>query len=181
LAARVQPPYNQCSLRVTGLAPHRHALSVCCEVSAAPPQEIIANWDDEPATVVSEPTEESIVVGEAMVSVLRIPANVQCLDAGSRIESVTIETDNGLRASGPRRVWARVTGTAMRCAGSPAELIETSGANPIVLTPRDCSLTDCDGPQSPRPFSVWVSLGTLPPGTHSVFYSPGVSQEFTVM
>lgn len=180
LATRVQPPDFHCSLRVESLGAHRHGLSACCQVSAVQPQEIIANWDDAPAPVVSEPTQESIVVGGSTVSVLRIPANVQCLDSGSRIETVTIEADNGLRVSGPRRVWARVTGTAMRCSGAPAALIEASGTNPVMLTPRDCSLTDCDGPQSPRPFTVWVSLGTFAPGTYSVFYSPGISQEFSV-
>lgn len=180
LAARLQPPYSQCEPQVTSSAAHQHSVRVCCEVSAAPPQPIVVNWDDQPATSVMEPFEEQLVIEGAPWTVLRMPADRQCPAESSTIQTVTIETDNDARVSGPRRVWARVEGTARRCSGSPAELITTSGANPIALEAQDCSLTDCDGPTSPRPFSVWVVLGTFTPGTYSVRYGANVSQQFAV-
>jgi hypothetical protein len=185
LAAVLERGGCDCQAQARSSGDRRHALSVCgCSIDPCVDPPYVVNWEDDPARGPTGNEVERIFVtadGAARTSeVLRIPAERVCSGAGVQIEGVTIETDNERRIVGPRRVWARVRGTVDRCSGSPPMFIETSGMNPVVVRPLDCSDGDCDGPTRPVPYEVWVSLGTFAPGTYSVFYSPGISQPFTV-
>lgn len=142
----------------------------------------VVHWDDAATTSVRDVTPERIRIGTLVANITRLPPDYRCAGGETRIEpgGVMIETDNSALTSGPRRVWAFVRGTALRCSGNPLVLVTASGSSPIMLTAADCNNTDCDGPTSPRTFGVWTMLGEFVPGTYSIFYSPGVSQRFIV-
>jgi hypothetical protein len=167
------------SARATGA--QRYELQACdCSVDPCVDPSYVSNWDDAANGVVAEPAAERITVGAMSTELWRLPLGYTCAGGRGSIASVTIEADNDARRSGPRRVWALVTGTVLRCSGEPLVLIETRGGSPIFLEPQDCNNFDCDGPTRPVPYRAWVMLGELAPGTHSIFYSPGISQTFEV-
>lgn len=170
-----------CRLNVGMRGPQQYDLRVCdCSNDPCVDPGYVSNWDDMARTVVMEPSTERLSVGSMSVPITRLPPQYMCFGGQTSINSVMIETDNNLQRSGPRRVWAFVTGTVLRCADQPLVLVETRGTNPIFLEPRDCNNSDCDGPTRPVPFAVWVMLGNFEPGMHSIFYSPGISQSFEV-
>jgi hypothetical protein len=175
-------PSAGCGCEVTAqmIAAQRYDLRACaCSVDPCVDPSYVNNWDDAANGSVESPTAERIAVGTMSAEVWRLPVGYTCAGGAASINRVTIETDNDARRSGPRRVWALVTGTLLRCSGDPLVLVETRGLSPIILDPRDCNNSDCDGPTRPVPFRAWVMLGELAPGSHSVFYS-GTSESFVV-
>lgn len=180
IAADVAASGCGCRAEFSSVREQEYTVQLCgCTEAACVDPRYVVNWDGE-ARMVIEDTDERVRVGPSTVVVHRVAAGRGCSPSGSRIESVVIEADNDARTSGPRRVWARVSGTALRCSDDPLEWIEVRPGSPMFLSAQDCQNFDCDGPTSPRPFSVWVMLGTFTPGTYSIFYSPGISQEFRV-
>ncbi len=159
------------------------ALEACrCTTDPCVDPSYVVNWDDDQAPTVADPTVDRIRVGSMVTEVVRLPTGFRCVGGGAEIapDGVTIEADNRSRIVGPRRVWAFVRGTVARCADAPLVRVTASPGSPVILRAEDCNNGDCDGPTAPRPFGVWVLLGTFSPGSYAVFYPPGVSVPFEV-